>query len=206
MLWNFIHEVSIGFLFLRVMFFDDPFLPEITSPSTNHHLVTLFGEFWMCFASVITCFFCILASKCSGQYRNQIQKRINSCNLGGTPWLNWARFLLWSKKFVTHNLKEKDFFSGFTAKDFLFTIQYHTIPIYLNHLVTVERLQVAPFPTVHGADELKRGLVTEEEEPPECRICGGGTEAEGRWPGKPQRNEGGCILSSIDYGLSFMNF
>ena len=72
MLWNFIHEVSIGFLFLRVMFFDDPFLPEITSPSTNHHLVTLFGEFWMCFASVITCFFCILASKCSGQYRNQI--------------------------------------------------------------------------------------------------------------------------------------
>lgn len=72
---------------------------------------------------------------------------------------------------------------------------------YLNHLlqfqpyntslfespqVTVERLQVAT------------GLVTEEEEPPECRICGGGTEAEGRWPGKPQRNEGGCILSFID--------
>lgn len=62
----------------------------------------------------------------------------------------------------------------------------------------VECLQVAPFPTVHGADELERGLVTEEEEPPECRICGGGTEAEGRWPGKAQRNERGCILSSID--------
>lgn len=74
-------------------------------------------------------------------------------------------------------LKRKGLLFRFHSKRFFV---HNTILLYLNHLVTVERLQVAPFPTVHGADELKRGLVTEEEEPPECRICGGGTEAEGR--------------------------
>ena len=92
MLWNFIHEASIGFLFLRVMFFDDPFLPEITSPSTNHHLVTLFGEFWMCFASVITCFFCVLASKCSRQYRKKTQWLSSKFKKEKTP-VTWGVLL-----------------------------------------------------------------------------------------------------------------